>query len=362
MEKPSVKLKGNLIYCLITWLFLLVAGCSRIIIFGGRPPELIDKADQDLYQAKIAADRQRSALPEAIIAEEQLKKAKELQSLRTEVVARDIATTAAKKTSANDVSLPAVVSSLNSQIAITKAKEADLIEQNNRLELDLAKLQAEATRQWSEINRAQSELGVSSRAELEKKLEEERQARIKITERLDANQKAREEAALKSEARKQTEMEELKSSAMLEDYRKQQAELVQKLGSLNQEFMRIREEQRGIIVSLSNASFGTDTAALQAASAEKLDSFSQLLKDYPDRKILVEGHTDNTGSPDHNQMLSEKRADAVKSYLVSKGVSPERIEAKGYGDKSPVAANDTTEGRQLNRRVDIIILNPPGLS
>jgi len=149
-------------------------------------------------------------------------------------------------------------------------------------------------------------------------------------------------------------MEELKSSAMLEDYRKQQAELVQKLSSLDQEFMRIREEQRGIIASLSSASFGADKAALQPNSSGKLDSFAQVLKDYPDRRILVEGHADN-------QMLSEDRANAVKSYLVNKGISPDRIEAIGYGDKSPIAANDTAEGRQMNRRVDIVILNPPGV-
>lgn len=80
-----------------------------------------------------------------------------------------------------------------------------------------------------------------------------------------------------------------------------------------------------------------------------------MLKAHPDLKLLIEGHTDNTGSAEINQSLSEKRAEAVKAYLVSTfGIDASRLEAKGFGASKPVASNDTPEGRQQNRRVELV--------
>ena len=76
---------------------------------------------------------------------------------------------------------------------------------------------------------------------------------------------------------------------------------------------------------------------------------------YPDETVSVEGHTDNVGSPEYNQGLSERRAYSVRDYLASQGVTPSRISAIGYGEARPKSSNDTPEGRQLNRRVEIHI-------
>ena len=88
---------------------------------------------------------------------------------------------------------------------------------------------------------------------------------------------------------------------------------------------------------------------------EKLARFSGIVLSYPELSIDVEGHTDSTGSDDFNQQLSEQRASTVREYLMSQGLSSEKITAKGLGKSMPVADNSTSTGRQKNRRVEIIV-------
>ena len=82
--------------------------------------------------------------------------------------------------------------------------------------------------------------------------------------------------------------------------------------------------------------------------------------DYPDRRVRIEGFTDSTGSDSYNQQLSESRAFAVRNALEQAGIDSSRIEVRGYGETNPVATNDTSEGRQLNRRVEVLISDEQG--
>ncbi len=108
---------------------------------------------------------------------------------------------------------------------------------------------------------------------------------------------------------------------------------------------------------LEKVYFETDSAKLKPESAETLDKVAASLKDFPDVKIQVAGHTDSTGSAAHNMKLSEARAASVMEYLVSKGVNPANLSAKGYGETEPVADNKTAEGKAQNRRVGLRRLN-----
>jgi len=101
--------------------------------------------------------------------------------------------------------------------------------------------------------------------------------------------------------------------------------------------------------------FDTNSAALRAASTTDISKLATTLKEYPDTNILVEGHTDNTGSDAINQPLSENRAQSVASGLTADGVAGSRITTKGYGSSQPVADNSTEAGKQANRRVEIAI-------
>lgn len=121
--------------------------------------------------------------------------------------------------------------------------------------------------------------------------------------------------------------------------------------------INIRQESRGLVVNLSSqVLFGAGKAVLKPQAYKALDEVITLLQTYSENEVLVEGHSDSSGSKKKNQELSGARAWAVYSYLVKKGVAAARLKPKGYGSGKPVASNRTSAGRTKNRRVEIIIL------
>ena len=117
-----------------------------------------------------------------------------------------------------------------------------------------------------------------------------------------------------------------------------------------------RSEQRGLIVTLNGGIlFDTGKTALKPGAKSTLSKIAKQLQTDPSLKIAVEGHTDNVGGTAMNQALSEKRANAVRDYLVSAGISGDHITADGKGEESPIATNKTAAGRQQNRRVELVI-------
>jgi outer membrane protein OmpA-like peptidoglycan-associated protein len=116
---------------------------------------------------------------------------------------------------------------------------------------------------------------------------------------------------------------------------------------------------RGLVLTLGNTLFATGRSDLNPGETASLDKLVLFLNEYPDRTVTVEGHTDNVGSLEMNQTLSQHRADSVKSYLMQRGIAPRRLTAAGMGETQPVADNLSVSGRQQNRRVEVIITNPP---
>lgn len=120
-----------------------------------------------------------------------------------------------------------------------------------------------------------------------------------------------------------------------------------------------RPSEGEISVRLTNdILFDYNSAALRSASRDTLNELAQNFRQYPDNRIIVEGHTDSTGSDAYNQRLSEQRASNVADYLIDQGVAASAITVYGYGEMRPKASNDTPEGRQQNRRVEIHIQAP----
>jgi outer membrane protein OmpA-like peptidoglycan-associated protein len=101
--------------------------------------------------------------------------------------------------------------------------------------------------------------------------------------------------------------------------------------------------------------FKTGSFELLPAARERLAKVSGIVLAYPGLHLQVEGHTDSVGSDDYNQQLSEKRAQAVRDYFIQQGISAAAIEARGFGKTQPIASNETPEGRQQNRRVELVL-------
>ena len=115
---------------------------------------------------------------------------------------------------------------------------------------------------------------------------------------------------------------------------------------------------RGLVVTLSDeVLFDVDEAELKPGGMQRLSRVAEFLRRNPDRNVLIEGHTDSTAPDDYNLALSQRRANAVEDFLIAQGVDPTRISAVGYGERQPIATNDTVAGRQANRRVEIVVLD-----
>jgi outer membrane protein OmpA-like peptidoglycan-associated protein len=142
------------------------------------------------------------------------------------------------------------------------------------------------------------------------------------------------------------------AGALIGNYMDRQAEEMKK-DLKNAKIERIGE---GIKITFdSGILFDVDKADLRTEARSNIANLSKILNKYPDTNILIEGHTDSTGSFEHNQVLSERRAQSVADFAATTGVVTSRIQTKGYGETQPVASNATKEGRQENRRVEVAI-------
>ena len=111
-----------------------------------------------------------------------------------------------------------------------------------------------------------------------------------------------------------------------------------------------------VSVVLEGVQFENNSAELTSGSGDQLDKAVAEMQKYPHVRVEVQAHSDSSGAASYNQMLSEKRANSVRDYMVSKGVAADRLTAKGYGEDKPIASNDTREGRAKNRRVELKII------
>lgn len=176
-------------------------------------------------------------------------------------------------------------------------------------------------------------------------------------------QKAEAQRRAAEELRREAERTQLQA---LDDKRvadERAAKLAAEMQRLQSEVSELKTQQteRGWVLTLRDeVLFDVGQATLKPGAEKALENLAQLMRREPDRRITIEGFTDSTGSLDTNLRLSERRAQAVKQALMARGIGAERIEARGYGPAYPVASNDTPTGRQLNRRVEVVIAPEPG--
>jgi outer membrane protein OmpA-like peptidoglycan-associated protein len=225
-----------------------------------------------------------------------------------------------------------------------------------RAALEEAALQALAEQEAqlrAEAEKARTEAEAAERF----RMEEEKRA---LNEKAAAAQREAERA--RAEAMRLIDETSRQSAMQAEEMRLATLRMEQDRAELRANLMRqlnlvlvTRDTARGLIVDLADVRFDTARYTIRPDDREKLAKISGILLTQPDLTLEIEGHTDDVGSTEYNQTLSEERAGSVKDFLVQQGIPPARITAKGFGESQPVASNDTAEGRQLNRRVDMIV-------
>ena len=223
-----------------------------------------------------------------------------------------------------------------------KQEEAQEAQRRHAEEAELQRQQAESQRQQAESDRQQA---VTERERAEQAKREADEAR-RQAEQAQADAMAQKQAA-------QAESDRARQQALQAEQDKEQtrARLMQQLNQV----LETRESARGLIVRMPDVLFDFNKYTLKGEARERLAKVSGILLAYPGLNVQVEGHTDNVGTEEYNQKLSEHRADTVRGFLVSQGVTPQNVSAQGFGKTQPVASNDTPSGRQMNRRVELVV-------
>ena len=204
----------------------------------------------------------------------------------------------------------------------------------NDLEAEKAKLQDQGARLQAEMQQNQEKFKAEAAAQ-QAALRAAGKREADLQKKLAAEKKALAEERAKAEAR--------------------QADAMNKLNELQSKLIQVSKDARGIILSMSDILFDVNKATLKADLKTSLAKVAGILSVYQQFNVSIEGNTDNTGSAEHNMKLSQQRADNVKNFLVEQGIDSTRLEAKGLGMTMPIADNSTKEGRQKNRRVDLVI-------
>ncbi len=244
-----------------------------------------------------------------------------------------------------------------SNLSYLATRRADIAASIGRTQ---AAMQARAQAEKDRLS-LQEALQKSTTAKLtatERKLEKERLARERAAE--DAARREKNLKMTAAQREKALKEKEAKTKAELAKERAARKKLEGKyaaaLASLA-EVAKIKEEKRGVVITLSGAVlFATGKHTLLALAKNKLDDVAKAVKDQGFKSITVEGHTDSRGSSNKNRELSVRRAESVRTYLVSRGIKSSKIKAVGIGEDRPIASNKTAEGRANNRRVELIVV------
>lgn len=212
-------------------------------------------------------------------------------------------------------------------------------------EADRAQLNAATAQRSAEASQRQSEASQRSAEASQRQAEASQRAAEASQRQAVVEKQAANDAQMSAQAaRAQTQEAESRSMRLEGQLRDMQAQ----------------KTDRGMVVTLGDVLFDTNQAQLKSGGMRSLQKLADFFKEYPQRTVMIEGFTDSTGGAARNQELSSDRASSVRTALIGMGVGTDRMSSRGYGESFPVAANDTLAGRQLNRRVEIVVSDASG--
>jgi outer membrane protein OmpA-like peptidoglycan-associated protein len=325
------------------------------------------KTPLELFEARNAVRIARIAqadkyAPSSLAkAEQQLKNTEEVYSRKSEkksveAAAREVVETA-EEARVMAVKQKAELDAQAKAAADKKAAEEQAAaEIKRRQDAEQARLQAEAAKAEAVRMKQEAEKAAADAARQKQEAEQATAAAVAQQQAAQAaaEQAARDKAAAVDQQRAaEAEADKARQAAARAESEKAElrAQLLNQLNSI----LQTRDSARGLIVNMSDVLFDTGSYTLKPGAREKLAKISGILLAHPGLTLQIEGHTDSVGSDEFNQQLSERRADSVRDFLAENGVSASSITARGFGKAQPVATNDTADGRQRNRRVELVV-------
>jgi outer membrane protein OmpA-like peptidoglycan-associated protein len=325
------------------------------------------KTPLELFEARNAvriariAQADKYAASSLARAEQQLKNTEEVYSRKSEkksveAAAREVVETA-EEARVMAVKQKAELDAQAKAAADKKAAEEQAAaEIKRRQDAEQARLQAEAAKAEAVRMKQEAEKAAADAARQKAEAEQATAAAVAQQQAAQAaaEQAARDKAAAVDQQRAaEAEAEKARQAAARAESEKAElrAQLLNQLNSI----LQTRDSARGLIVNMSDVLFDTGSYTLKPGAREKLAKISGILLAHPGLTLQIEGHTDSVGTDDYNQQLSERRADSVRDFLAEQGVSASSITARGFGKTQPVATNDTADGRQRNRRVELVV-------
>ena len=304
--------------------------------------------------AKYAADVMAKANEQLQAAEDSYRQKRDSKIVIS--MARDAVQTAeearvisVKQKAEEDAQAQAAAEKQAAEARAAKAR-ADADEEAKRLqEAEQARKDAEAAQAEAERMKQEALAAAAEAAKAKEEAEQARQAAVAEQEAAVAQK----QDALAQKAAAEAEADKARQAAAKADADK--ADLRAQLRAQLDAVLQTSDSARGLIVNMSDVLFDTGSYVLQPGAREKLAKISGILLAHPGLTLQIEGYTDSVGSDEFNQALSEQRAGSVRDFLAQQGVPAISITVKGFGMAQPVASNDTPEGRQQNRRVEIVV-------
>ena len=290
----------------------------------------VAKAEQQLRAAEETYQRSKDKKAVVAAAREVVETAEEARVMSV------------KQKAEEDAQATAAAENKAAQDREAKARADAEAEIKRRQEADQARLEAEAAKADAERMKKEAQAAAAEAARQKVEAEQAKAAAV-----------AQQQAALEQQRLAEAEADKARQSAAKAESEKTdlRAQLLRQLNSI----LQTRDSARGLIVNMSDVLFDTGSAALKPGAREMLAKISGIVLAHPGLNLQIEGHTDSVGSDDFNQQLSERRADTVRDFLAEQGVPGSAITATGFGKTQPAASNDTPEGRQRNRRVEIVV-------
>jgi outer membrane protein OmpA-like peptidoglycan-associated protein len=298
---------------------------------------ILTKADQQLAQAEQTYRNKQGKTAIDSAARETAQTAEEARIMAVKQKAEDEANAriAAEKRAAEERE--------------ARARADAQTEAQRRAQAEQAQKQAEAATAEAQRMKAEAEAAAAEAAQQKAEAEQAK------AEALAQQQALAEQTAQAQKAAAESEQMRQQAEQMRQQAEKEKQELRARLLAQLNSILSTRDSARGLIANMSDVLFKSGSFELLPGARERLAKVSGIVLAYPTLHLQVEGHTDSVGTDEYNQNLSEHRAEAVRDYLVQQGISANTIGARGLGKTQPIASNETPEGRQQNRRVELVL-------